>query len=62
MQNIQWDKLKFEFMPTRSNIRFNYAINLSLVIQGFGDLPEITTFLFPLPPTCFTTVRRFLKE
>ena len=25
MQNIQWDKLKFEFMPTRSNIRFHYA-------------------------------------
>ena len=25
MQDIQWDKLKFEFMPTRSNIRFHYA-------------------------------------
>ena len=25
MQNINWESLKFEFMPTRSNIRFHYA-------------------------------------
>jgi len=25
MQNIKWDALKFEFMATRSNIRFHYA-------------------------------------
>ena len=23
--NIEWEKLGFEFMPTRSNIRFHYA-------------------------------------
>ena len=25
MMNIEWDKLGFEFMPVRSNIRFHYA-------------------------------------
>ena len=47
MQNIQWDKLKFEFMPTRSNIRFHYANGQWDEGQLTGDynisIPELVT-------------------
>ena len=52
MQDIKWDTLKFEFMATRSNIRFHYANGAWDEGRLTGDFCRNVSGITSLKTTC----------